>query len=37
MVALRRSSYTSVPINTMLSGTKRVDVESRYDDKRYRP
>jgi ATP-dependent phosphofructokinase / diphosphate-dependent phosphofructokinase len=37
MVALRRGSYTSVPIDTMMSGTKRVDVEALYDEKRYRP
>ena len=37
MVALRRGTYTSVPIDTMMSGTKRVDVESLYDEKRYRP
>ena len=37
MVALRSGTYTSVPINTMMQGTKRVDVESLYDEKRYRP
>jgi 6-phosphofructokinase len=37
MVALRSGSYTSVPIQTMMSGTKRVDVEALYDEKRYRP
>jgi ATP-dependent phosphofructokinase / diphosphate-dependent phosphofructokinase len=37
MVALRRGTYTSVPIDTMMQGTKRVDVESLYDEKRYRP
>ena len=37
MVALRRGTYTSVPIDTMMSGTKRVDVEALYDEKRYRP
>jgi len=37
MVALRRGTYTSVPINTMMQGTKRVDVDALYDEKRYRP
>ena len=27
----------SVPIDSMMQGTKRVDVESLYDEKRYRP
>ena len=37
MVALRSGTYTSVPIDTMMAGTKRVDVEALYDEKRYRP
>jgi 6-phosphofructokinase 1 len=37
MVALRRGAYTSVPIETMMSGIKRVDVDALYDEKRYRP
>ena len=37
MVALRSGTYTSVAIETMMSGTKRVDVEALYDEKRYRP
>ncbi|HET6814845.1 MAG TPA: hypothetical protein VFJ69_12710 [Actinomycetota bacterium] len=37
MVALRRGTYTSVPIDTIMQGTKRVDVDSLYDEKRYRP
>ena len=37
MVALRRGTYTSVPIDTMMQGTKRVDVDALYDEKRYRP
>jgi 6-phosphofructokinase 1 len=37
MVALRRGTYTSVPIDTMMSGVKRVDVDALYDEKRYRP
>ena len=36
MVALRRAS-ASVPIDTMMSGTKQVDVDALYDEKRYRP
>jgi 6-phosphofructokinase 1 len=37
MVVLRSGTYTSVPIDTMMSGIKRVDVEALYDEKRYRP
>jgi ATP-dependent phosphofructokinase / diphosphate-dependent phosphofructokinase len=37
MVALRRGTYTSVPIDTIMAGTKRVDVEALYDEKNYRP
>lgn len=37
MVVLRRGTYTSVPVETILQGVKRVDVESLYDEKRYRP
>jgi ATP-dependent phosphofructokinase / diphosphate-dependent phosphofructokinase len=37
MVALRHGTYTSVPIETMTQGVKRVDVEALYDDKAYRP
>jgi hypothetical protein len=37
MVSLQRGAYTSVPIATMMSGVKRVDVDALYDDKRYRP
>ncbi len=37
MVVLRRGTYTSVPIETIMQGTKRVDVEALYDEKRYRP
>jgi 6-phosphofructokinase 1 len=37
MVVLRRGTYTSVPIDTIMAGTKRVDVEALYDEKRYRP
>ena len=36
IVALRRGTYTSVPIDTMMQGTKRVDVDDLYDEKRYR-
>src|ERR671917_2776540 len=32
MVALRRGTYTSVPIDTMMQGTKRVDVDALYDE-----
>jgi 6-phosphofructokinase len=37
MVALQRGRYTSVPVETMMQGVKRVDVEALYDAKRYRP
>ncbi len=37
MVVLRRGSYASVPLETIMQGVKRVDVEALYDDKRYRP
>jgi 6-phosphofructokinase 1 len=37
MVSLQRGAYTSVPIATMMSGVKRVDVDALYDEKRYRP
>jgi 6-phosphofructokinase 1 len=37
MVVLRRGTYTSVPLETIMQGVKRVDVEALYDDKRYRP
>ena len=37
MVALRKGSYTAVPINTIMQGVKRVDVAALYDEKNYRP
>ncbi len=37
MMALRRGAYTAVPIATMMSGVKRVDVDALYDEQRYRP
>jgi len=37
MVVLRRGTYTSVPLETIMQGVKRVDVEALYDEKRYRP
>ncbi len=37
MVALQRGAYTSVPVTTMMSGVKRVDVDALYDAKAYRP
>ena len=37
MVALRNGTYTSVPITTLSSGRKRVDVEEFYDVENYRP
>ena len=37
MLALRDGNYCSVPIDTLLGGTKAVDVEMLYDPARYRP
>jgi len=37
MVALSDGRYTSVPVETMTSGKKRVDVAKFYDTKNYRP
>jgi 6-phosphofructokinase len=37
MVALNEGRYTSVPVDTMASGQKRVDVDKFYDVENYRP
>jgi len=37
MLALKDGNYTHVPIDTLLGGTKSVDVEMLYDSARYRP
>ncbi len=37
MVALREGKYTTVPIETLTQGVKRVDVEELYDAQQYRP
>jgi len=37
MLALRDGNYASVPIDTLLGGTKIVDVAALYDAARYRP
>jgi 6-phosphofructokinase len=37
MVSLRRGTYTSVPIETIGQGLKRVDVDELYDAEAYRP
>jgi 6-phosphofructokinase 1 len=37
MVALQNGMYTTVPVNTMTQGTKRVDVAELYDSATYRP
>lgn len=37
MVALRDGTYTHVPMTTVTSGVKRVDVDELYDAKEYRP
>lgn len=37
MVALRDGTYTHIPMSTVASGVKRVDVDELYDAKAYRP
>lgn len=37
MVALRDGTYTHIPMSTVTSGIKRVDVDELYDAKQYRP
>ncbi len=37
MVALRDGKYTHVPLSTVVSGLKRVDVDEMYDRAHYRP
>lgn len=37
MVALRAGAYTHIPISTVISGVKRVDVDELYDIEAYRP
>ncbi|MCL1893311.1 MAG: ATP-dependent 6-phosphofructokinase [Holophagaceae bacterium] len=37
LVALRNGTYTSIPITTISTGKKRVDVEELYDCDNYRP
>jgi len=37
MVALQDGKYTTVPIDTLTKGVKRVDVDSLYDSDQYRP
>jgi 6-phosphofructokinase 1 len=37
LVALRNGSYTHIPMSTVTSGVKRVDVDELYDVKAYRP
>ena len=37
MVALRDGAYTHVPLNRVISGVKRVDVDEMYDVEQYRP
>lgn len=37
MTALHEGRYTVVPIDTIMSGTKRVDVAELYDEESYRP
>ena len=37
LVALNRGIYTDIPLSTVVSGEKRVDVRELYDEKEYRP
>jgi ATP-dependent phosphofructokinase / diphosphate-dependent phosphofructokinase len=37
MVAIRNGVYTSVPVDTCIQGTRRVDVDAFYDAAEYRP
>jgi 6-phosphofructokinase 1 len=37
MVALRDGTYTHIPMSTVTSGVKRVDVDELYDSVQYRP
>jgi ATP-dependent phosphofructokinase / diphosphate-dependent phosphofructokinase len=37
MVALRDGTYTHIPMSTVTSGIKRVDVDELYDKKQYQP
>jgi 6-phosphofructokinase 1 len=37
MVALRDGKYTHIPLSTVISGIKRVDVDEMYDSAHYRP
>jgi len=37
LVALNRGAYTDIPLSTMMSGQKRVDVSELYDVDQYRP
>ncbi len=37
MVALRDGNYTHIPMSTVTSGVKRVDVDELYDAREYRP
>ena len=37
MVALHQGKYTTIPIDTLTQGVKRVDVDELYDVENYRP
>jgi len=37
MMALQNGCYTTVPVDTCIQGTKRVDVDELYDKEQYRP
>jgi 6-phosphofructokinase 1 len=37
MMALQNGTYTTVPADTCIQGTKRVDVDELYDVNKYKP
>jgi 6-phosphofructokinase 1 len=37
MVALKEGKYTHIPIDSIASGLKRVDVDELYDSEEYKP
>jgi 6-phosphofructokinase 1 len=37
MVALQNGQYTTVPVDSCVQGTKRVDIDELYDIQTYRP
>ena len=37
MAALQNGRYTTVPVEMIMEGTKRVDIDELYDSANYRP